>query len=108
MFGREMADVFESYAGDASNMGEYVQKDFDALGAEGSVRYFVRAEHILQGHKKAAEEQDVCLHSCLGEARAREARLVAEGYLEREASEGFTMSKGHAMPNYSNGLLDMR
>jgi hypothetical protein len=65
MFGREMADVFESYAGEASAMGEYVEKDFDALGAEEAVRYFVRAEHILEAYMRAVEEQNVFLYTCL-------------------------------------------
>jgi hypothetical protein len=47
MFGREMADVFESYAGEASAMGEYVEKDFDALGAEEAVILFRYVDGII-------------------------------------------------------------
>jgi hypothetical protein len=71
MFGREMADVFESYAGEASAMGEYVEKDFDALGAEEAVRYFVRAERALprssdRGRRRVSRRGSLLVHSQTG------------------------------------------
>jgi hypothetical protein len=94
MFGREMALVFESYVGEASRVREYLEKDCDGMGAEEDVERLERAEHILTAYMEAAEGLEPCLFACLGEARARarEARLVAEGYL----AAGFpSIRRGH-------------
>jgi hypothetical protein len=94
MFGREMALVFESYVGEAPRVRDYLEKDFDGMGAEEAVECLERAEHILTAYMEAAEALDPCLFACLGEARARarEARLVAEGYL----AAGFpSIRRGH-------------
>jgi hypothetical protein len=92
MFGREMALVFASYVGEAPRVRDYLEKDFDGMGAEEAVECLERAEHILTAYMEAAEALDPCLFACLGEARAREARLIAEGYL----AAGFpSIRRGH-------------
>jgi hypothetical protein len=57
MFGREMALVFESYVGEASRVREYLEKDFDGMGAEEAGAH----PDGLHGGRRCVGPVSVCL-----------------------------------------------
>lgn len=79
MFSDDMVALFGAFL--EGDDREYVRHDMANVGAE-EVRYFRCAEGILEGYVNAAEALDACLYTVLAEAwrRAREARLIVEGY----------------------------
>jgi hypothetical protein len=83
MFSDDVVALFDGYLDDSEAGKEEFRTSLADMGAEEAAECFGVAEQLAEGYVVGAEALDQCVYIVFADARsrARQARLIAKGYV---------------------------